>query len=194
MVDPRKFGIPNVIYLLAIIWAVHAIQWLIPGNLHHFGILPRTFIGLLQIPLAPFIHGSLFHLIGNSIGLLGFGILIHLKERSLFWELCAVITVLAGLGTWLVGNSSYHIGASGLVLGLWAYVLADAFFRRSIRAIVIAAVTLLFYGGLIFSVFDFRPGISWSGHVSGIVSGMLVAWLNAKGVSMNKNKPEGNDL
>jgi membrane associated rhomboid family serine protease len=75
-----------------------------------------------------------------------------------------------------------------LVLGLWAYVLADAFYRRSIRAIVIATVTLLFYGGLIFTVFDLRPSISWSGHISGIVAGILIAWLNAKGEALTANQ------
>ena len=188
MTEPGKSKFPDVIYLLAVMWVVHAVQWLMPGNLHQFGILPRTFSGLLQIPLAPFIHGSLFHLIANSFPLLGLGILVQLKERALFWELCAIITVLAGFGTWLIGSTSYHIGASGLVLGLWAYVLADACFRRSIRAIVIAVVTLLFYGGLIFTVFDLRPSISWSGHVSGIVAGILIAWLNAKGHAMTKSE------
>jgi len=187
MTESSKFKFPDVIYLLAVMWVIHAVQWLMPGNLHQFGILPRTVTGLFQIPLAPFIHGSLFHLIANSFPLLGLGILVQLKERALFWELCAIIAVLAGIGTWLIGSSSYHIGASGLVLGLWAYVLADAYFKRSIRAIVIALVTLVFYGGLIFSVFDLRPSISWSGHMSGIVAGILIAWLNAKGQAKKSN-------
>jgi membrane associated rhomboid family serine protease len=182
------FKLPDVIYLLAVMWFVHAVQWLMPGSLHQFGILPRTFSGLLQIPLAPFIHGSWFHLIANSFPLLGLGILVQLKERALFWELCAIIAVLAGFGTWLIGGTSYHIGASGLVLGLWAYMLADACFRRSINAILVAVVTLLFYGGFIFTVFDLRPSISWSGHVSGIVAGILIAWLNAKGQAMTRGE------
>ena len=187
MANSKKFRIPDVIYLIAVMWAIHAVQWIMPGNLHQFGILPRTLTGLFQIPLAPFLHGSLFHLIANSFPLLGLGVLVQLKGRALFWELCTIITVLAGFGTWLIGSTSYHIGASGLVLGLWAYVLADAYFRRSIRAIIIALVTLIFYGGLIFSVFDLRPSISWSGHASGIAVGILIAWLNAKGLAIGKN-------
>ena len=188
MTDRRNIRFPDVIYLLGILWVVHAVQWLIPGNLHPFGILPRTLSGLLHIPLAPFIHGSLLHLIANSLPLLGLGFLIQLKQRALFWELTAITILLAGLGTWLLGNSAYHIGASGLVLGLWAFLLADAFFQRSIKALLIAAVTLIFYGSLVLTVFDLRPGISWAGHISGIISGVVIAWLNIKGEKISAKK------
>ena len=174
---------PSVLYFIAIIWLVHIIQWLIPGNFHQYGILPRTLSGLLQIPLAPFIHGSLFHIIANTLPLLGLGILIHLKKHAMFWELSVISVILGGLGTWLIGSNSSHIGASGLVLSLWSFIFADAFYRRSIKALSIAFITMIFYGGLIFSVFDLRPNISWAGHMSGIVAGIIVAWLNFKGES-----------
>jgi len=181
MTEGRRIILPDVIYLLGVMWVVHAAQWLMPGNLHHYGIVPRTFAGLLHIPLAPFIHGSLFHLIANSLPLLGLGVLIQLKQRALFWELTAVVIILAGLGTWLIGSQAYHIGASGLVLGLWAFILADGYFQRSIKAILIAVITLVLYGGLVLTVFDLRPSISWAGHMSGIGAGILIAWLNVKG-------------
>lgn len=181
MAENSKLKFPDVIYLLGVMWAVYIAQWLAPGNLHQFGILPRTLSGLLHIPLAPFIHGSLFHIVANSLPLLGLGFLIQLKSRALFWELTALTIVLAGLGTWLTGRDAPHIGASGLVLGLWAFILADAYFRRSVKAIVIAVVTLVFYGGLVFTVFDLRPSISWAGHMSGIVAGAGIAWLNLRG-------------
>ena len=84
----------------------HVAQWLMPGNLHPYGSLPRTFSGLVHIPFAPFIHGSLFHIIANSLPLVGLGFLIQLKQRALFWELTAITIVLAGLGTWLVGSGA----------------------------------------------------------------------------------------
>ena len=95
----KKRKIPDVVYFIVMIWLVHLTQWLIPGNFHQYGILPRTFTGLWHIPLAPFIHGSLFHIIANTIPLLGLGFLIHLKQRAMFWELSAITIVLGGLGT-----------------------------------------------------------------------------------------------
>ena len=188
MSNSSQLKIPDVVYLLAVMWGVHALQWVLPGDLHQYGILPRTLPGLFHIPLAPFIHGSLYHLIANTLPLLGLGFLIQLKQRSLFWELTGITILLAGFGTWLIGSSSYHIGASGLVLGLWAFILADAFLRRSIRAIVIAVVTLFVYGGLVFTIFDIRPHISWAGHMSGMVSGVIVAWLNVRGEKLAAKK------
>lgn len=185
MAGRSKLKFPDVIYLLGIMWAVHALQWLMPGNLHQYGILPRTFSGLLHIPLAPLIHGSLLHIIANSLPLLGLGFLIQLKQRALFWELTTITIVLAGLGTWLIGSQAYHIGASGLVLGLWAFVLADGYFRRSVKAISMAVITLVLYGGLILTVFDLRPNISWAGHMSGIAAGILIAWLNMRGEALS---------
>lgn len=185
MAESRKIKLPDVIYLLGMIWLVHIAQWLMPGNLHHYGIVPRTFTGLLHIPLAPLIHGSLFHLIANSLPLLGLGFLIQLKQRALFWQLTAAVIIIAGLGTWLIGSQAYHIGASGLVLGLWAFVLADGYFQRSIKAMLIAVITLVFYGGLVLTVFDLRPSISWAGHMSGIGAGILIAFLNAKGKALS---------
>ena len=178
----RRGGVklPDVIYLLGIMWCVHAAQWLMSGNLHHFGVLPRTSSGLLHIPLAPFIHGSLLHIVANSLPLLGLGILIQLKQRALFWELTGITIVLAGLGTWLIGSQAYHIGASGLVLGLWAFILADAYFRRSIKAILIAGIALVLYGGLVLTVFDIRPSISWAAHMSGIAAGMSMSTGSSK--------------
>lgn len=181
MTERALIKIPDVVYLLGLMWAVHLAQWLLPGDLHHYGILPRTVDGLLHIPLAPLIHGSLFHIMANSFPLLGLGFLVQLKQRALFWELVIIISLLAGLGTWLIGGTSYHIGASGLVLGLWSFMLADGFFRRSTRSIAIALVTLVFYGGLVFTLFDLRPNISWAGHASGVAAGIVIAWLNAKG-------------
>ncbi len=184
----NKIKLPDVVYLLAIMWSIHAVQWLMPGNLHQYGILPRTFSGLLHIPLAPFIHGSLLHIIGNSLPLLGLGFLIQLKQRALFWGLTAIIILLVGLGTWLIGSSAYHIGASGLVLGLWAYILADACFQRSIKAIILALIALFLYGGLILSLFDLRPNISWAGHASGIAAGIIAAWLGTRGKIASSKK------
>ncbi|MEE8057694.1 MAG: rhomboid family intramembrane serine protease [Pseudomonadales bacterium] len=185
--DRSRVRFPDVIYLLGIMWGVHAAQWLVPGNLHQYGILPRTLSGLLQIPLAPFIHGNLLHLIANSLPLFGLGFLIQLKQRALFWELTAITIILAGLGTWLIGSQAYHIGASGLVLGLWAFILADAYYRRSIKAILIAVITLVLYGGLLLTVFDLRPSISWAGHMSGIAAGIVIAWLNVRGEVLSSN-------
>ena len=105
------------------------------------------------------------------------GALIQLKNTEIFWESTLIIIVVAGVGTWLFGSNAYHLGASGLVLGYWSFLIADAFFRRSIKAVLLASITLVMYGGFIFIMLDFRAHISWIGHFSGILAGILVAKL-----------------
>lgn len=181
--------VPAVIYLLAALWAAYGLQWLIPGDLHHYGIMPRSVTELWHVALAPFLHANLWHLMGNSLALLGLGLLIQTKKNTQLWELWVILSLFAGLGTWLFGSGrAYHIGASGVILGLWAFIITDAYFRRSTKAIVIAVAALVFYPSALFTVFDFRPHISWAGHMSGLVSGALIAWLNARGQAISRGE------
>ncbi len=173
--------LPSSIIAAALMWAVFLIEAVLPGNLNHFGILPRTVEGLWHIPLAPFIHGSIFHLIGTTIPLIGIGFIIQLKDKDIFWELFGLLTVLGGLGTWAIGGNAYHIGASGVLLGLWSFLISDAVFTKSIKAFAMAGITIIFYGFMIFSVLDFRGHISVAGHISGFIMGIAVAFLTAKG-------------
>jgi len=184
----RPLKPPAVIYLLAVLWAVYGLQWLFPGDLDHYGIMPRNVAELWHIVLAPFLHANLWHLMGNSLALLGLGLLIQTKNGTELWELWVILSLFAGLGTWLFGSNAYHIGASGVILGLWAFIITDAYFRRSTRAIVIALAALILYPSFLFTVFDFRPHISWAGHMSGLVSGAFIAWLNARGQAIGRGE------
>lgn len=172
-------GIPHVIYLLAIMWLVQLIQ-MSGWNLGSYGIVPRDLSGLLEIPLAPWIHHNWWHLISNSIPFLILGILVQAKSTLIFWEATLFIILIAGTGTWLLGSPAYHIGASGLVLGYLSFIIADAYFQKSIKAILIAAISFAIYGGLLFTLLDFRPHISWAGHASGLLAGVVVAVLYRK--------------
>ncbi len=169
--------IPHAAYLVMFIWAVFVVEMFIPGSFFRFGILPREMSGLMGILFAPWLHADLWHIISNSLPFLVLGTLIQFKSTEIFWESTVIIAVVAGFSTWLLGSSAYHIGASGLVLGYWSFLIADAFFRKSIKAILIASITLVLYGGFIFIMLDFRAHVSWAGHFSGVVAGIIVAKL-----------------
>ena len=171
--------VPLALYLLAIMWLVYVIEIVLPGNLNHWGILPREMSGLLGIPFAPFIHHGLWHLIGNSVPFAVLGVLIGLNEKNDILEITFLGIVLTGLGVWLIGSHAYHVGASGLVMVYWAYLIADGWFERSVKALVFATVTIVIYGGMIFIFLDMRTHISWSSHAIGALSGVLIAWLEA---------------
>ncbi len=173
--------IPLALYMLAVMWIVYGLEVLFPGNLIAWGILPRDLGGLIGIPFAPFIHGGLWHLLGNSIPFAILGVMIQLNHQNDIWDITLLGIVLTGLGVWLIGSSAYHVGASGLVMVYWAYLIADGWFERSFKSIMLAALTIVLYGWMIMVFFDVRAHISWSSHVIGVLAGVAIAWLEARG-------------
>jgi len=143
---------------------------------------------------SPFYPRKYLSLIGNTIPLIGIGCIIQLKDKDIFWELFGLLTVLGGLGTWAIGGNAYHIGASGVLLGLWSFLISDAIFTKSIKAFAMAGITIIFYGLMIFSVLDFRGHISVAGHISGCIMGIAVAFFTAKGKKMKETLKYGVDV
>lgn len=171
--------IPHAFYLVVMMWIVQLAQSTVWPALGSYGIVPRSTQGLIGVLLAPWIHHGWWHLLSNSIPFLVLGTLIQFKNTLIFWEATLLITLIAGFATWLLGSPAIHAGASGLVLGYWSFLIADGWFQRSLKAILIGFITLILYGGFIFLLFHIRPNISWVGHVSGMVAGVIVAKLYA---------------
>ena len=167
---------------VALIWVLEFIDlFVFRGYLNLYGIRPRTMLGLRGILFAPFLHGSISHLMANTVPFLMLGWFVMLREISDFF-IVSVITILAsGLGVWLFGApNSIHIGASGLVFGYFGFLLLRGYFERSFSSIVFSLIVGLLYGGLIWGVLPIRYGISWEGHLFGFLGGVLAARLLAR--------------
>ena len=157
------------------IWTVYYLElkWGVNFNAH--GIYPGRLSGLQGILFSPFIHGSLDHLYNNSIPLL-----VLLAALIYFFPRQAVLVVVlgilgSGLLTWLIGRPSYHIGASGLI-----YVLASFIFFKGIRSghyrwVALSLVVVFIYGSMLWYVLPIEEGISWEGHLSGFVMGLVLS-------------------
>lgn len=165
-----------VVGMLAAMWAVEIID-LIPGvDLDRWGIQPRSWRGLVGIPLAPFLHANLPHLIANTIPFLVLGAIIAIGDAARFVEVTVVVMLVSGLGTWLFGASgTIHLGASGLVFGYLTYLVARGFFAGKPLWILGGVIVALFYGGILWGLLP-RPGISFTGHLFGAVGGLLAAY------------------
>jgi len=158
-------------------WFIQCLQSFIWPDIAHFGIMPRTLDGLTGIPFAPWIHHGWWHLFSNSIPFIILGSIIQLNSKTLFWEATLIIVVISGIIVWCFGSSANHAGASGLILGYWSFILAQAYYSKSLKSLAIATVVLLIYGGFIFVMFDVRAHISWIGHVGGMIAGVFAAKL-----------------
>jgi membrane associated rhomboid family serine protease len=163
--------------MLAVMWVLEIID-LLPGvDLDGWGIRPRTWRGLWAIPVAPFLHSGLSHLIANTIPFAVLGAVIALGSLSRFLEVTVIVALSSGLGIWLFGSSgTIHIGASGLVFGYLTYLVARGFIAGRPLWVVGGIVVALFYGGILWGLLP-RPGISFAGHLFGALGGLLAAWV-----------------
>lgn len=162
--------------LVAIMWVAEVVdQWVLGRQLDLLGIIPRTTIGLRGIVLAPFLHGGFAHLIGNTIPFLMLGWLIMLRETSDFVRVTLVVGLASGLGTWLLGSSGSHIGASGVIFGYLGYLLLRGFFERRLGSISLSLLVGTLYGSMIWGILPLQQGVSWEGHLFGFLGGVLAA-------------------
>lgn len=150
-------------------------------TLDSYGIIPRNLIGLRGILFAPFLHGSIPHLIGNTVPFIILGWLIMMREiRDFFW-VTVIAGLISGLGTWLFGSPGVHIGASGVIFGYLGYLLLRGFFERSATSVVISLGVGTLYGSLLWGVLPMQYGISWEGHLFGFIGGVVAARLLTAG-------------
>ncbi|HYF49468.1 MAG TPA: rhomboid family intramembrane serine protease [Planctomycetota bacterium] len=156
---------------MVILWAAVLIAYFLPIN--QFGIWPREWWGLTGIPLAPFLHANVGHLLANMSALLFLGLALMLLEGRKAVLVLLTIVLLGGLGTWLIGRGGVpHVGASGVIFGLMGYLIASGWYRAKFAYVVVALLVLFFYGGALWGVLPQSPCVSWEGHLCGLLAGV----------------------
>lgn len=164
---------------LAFVVLLWLVQVLLSGpgiDVGDFGVRPRDVMGLLGILTAPFVHGGYVHLIDNSVPLAVLGTaMLYLYPRSSRIVLPAVY-LGPGIAVWLFAHpGSSHIGASGLVYGMFAYVLVAGLMRRDRRAVATALLVVFLYGTLVWGVLPIQPSMSWQTHMAAAIIGVTLA-------------------
>lgn len=175
-----------VLLLLVAMWLATAVNWLLlKGAWLVFGIRARDLTGLVpNLLFAPFLHAGLAHLVANSAPFVVLGALIALRSPAQFVAVNLIGAILGGLVVWLLAPAnSVTIGASGLVFAYFGWLITRAIRERSILSIVIGLVALALYGGILWGLSPFQVGgISWQGHLGGLLSGVIAgrAWPTRK--------------
>jgi membrane associated rhomboid family serine protease len=171
----------NIFWILgfvALIWIVELINLSMGHRLSNWGILPRTLSGLKGVPLSPFLHASVTHIMLNTIPLAVLGGFVIMHGKRVFFEISIIIILVGGVALWLFGRSSYHVGASGLIFGYFGYLVFRAWYERSLKSFVVAFVTVILYGGIIWGLLPTFSRVSWEGHLFGLLAGILAARLD----------------
>jgi len=164
----------SVLFLWIVFWAGLNFHL----NLETYGIYPRTFEGLRGILFSPFIHGSIEHLYNNSIPLLILIAALRFFYRDQAFEVLGYGVLLSGFLTWVIGRESYHIGASGLIYVLVSFIFFKGIKTRYYRLVALSLMVILLYGSMVWYIFpDVQEGISWEGHLAGLITGFAFAMV-----------------
>lgn len=176
LINLSKQLLPLTLLLTAFFWLIHMVNFVLGYRLNVYGIYPRHTIGLRGIFFSPFLHGDFNHLFFNTIPLFILINLMLLNGIAIFMVASLFIILVGGFAVWLLGRSALHVGASGLIMGYWGFLLMQAILAPSAIVIIIAIVCVYYLGGLLISVIpSANKGTSWEAHLFGCLSGMLAA-------------------
>ena len=163
--------------LVFLMWLAFSIEFFYGMDFGFLGIMPRTIGGLIGIFTAPIIHGNLAHLISNTLPLLFLGsVLFFFYERIgrvVFFRCYFYTNILV----WLLSpRASYHIGASGLIYGLSAFLIFFGLLRQDFVSFLISIGIIFIYGGIFYGILPSDPHISWESHLAGALVGAVTAF------------------
>ncbi|MCX6353202.1 MAG: rhomboid family intramembrane serine protease [Bacteroidetes bacterium] len=174
----RSF-IPIGVFLL-LIWITFFVFKLTGISADSFALFPRSIKGSWGILFTPFIHGGYRHIASNSIPLLVLGVSLFYFYKEIAYRVFVLIYLGGDLLVWLIGRPSYHIGASGIVYGMAAFLIFSAFMRKKVALLAIAMIMVYLFGNMIWGILPVQSVVSWEAHLSGSIVGLICAYVYRK--------------
>ncbi len=164
----------NVGFIL-LIWGIFLLDRVVGLELYRFGLLPQTRTGLAGLIMTPLLHASWQHLLSNTVPLLVAGTaMLYLYPNSAV-RAVPVIYFGSSLVVWVFGRPDLHIGASGLIYGLLAYVFVGGILRRDMRSIGVSLLIWFLYGSMLSGILPSSGPVSWELHLAGFILGVVLA-------------------
>ena len=194
-IDEARKAFFLMVGFIGLIWALQIVNVADGYRLDQdYGILPRSITHLPDIFTAPFLHFSWDHIEGNSGPLFIFGLLAAYRGVVKFLGVTLVVAITSGMAVWLFQSSDeLTVGASGVIFGYFGYVLARGLIDRSTFDSLVAVVMGLSYYYLLTIAIPGAPGgVSWIGHLGGLIGGLACAWIfrtNRGGFTLRRTKP-----
>lgn len=168
------------VFLIILLWFIKVFEVEYNLDLSKWGISPLEFKGLRGIVFSPLIHSNFEHLAANTLPLFILTFSLFFFYRKAF-SIFILIYLVSGFFVWLFGREALHIGASGIIYGLAAFLFLSGILSRNIRLLTISLIVALLYGYLFWGIFPIKPEISWESHLWGGVTGFGAALLFGRG-------------
>ncbi len=184
-----KYSNTIIAYPLLLVFAIWLVFWYqvrIDYGIKSFGIKPHKLEGLIGIFTSPFLHADIDHLYNNTIPLLVLLLALFYFYNNIAWKVIGYGILVSGSLTWLIAQHGNHIGASGLIYVLVSFIGFKGMFAKHYRLIALSLMVIFFYGSMIWYVFPIKEGMSWEGHLGGLLTGLFFALIFRKQIA----KPE----
>ena len=169
----KSFIVPS--RMLFIMWLLFFIEFNYGLDFSMFGLLPRVGLGLIGVITAPLLHGSLLHLMSNTLPLLILGVALYFFYGRIGRAVFLYSYFVPSLLVWLFGRPVFHLGASGLIYSIAFFLFVSGIVRREFKSLIIGIVTAVAYGGLIWGILPTSEAVSWEYHTAGTVVGVSLA-------------------
>ncbi len=177
-------GYPILFVLL--IWIVYWFEIRFDISFNSFGVYPRTIKGLRGIIFSPFIHSDLKHLWNNTLPLLILSSALFYFYDKVAWKVLGLGLLLTGIMTWILGRPANHIGVSGVIYMLFGFLFFKGVVSKYYRLIALSFVVVFLYGSMMWYIFPIEKEISWEGHLSGLLIGVIFAFIFKQGIHLSK--------
>jgi membrane associated rhomboid family serine protease len=162
---------------VGILWTIFIIDEVFGLRLGRFGLRPGSIPGLLGIVTAPLLHANFQHILSNTLPMfIAMTATFYLYPNSALRVIPAV-WLGSGILAWFFARPNLHIGASGLIYGLLAFVFISGILRRDMRSVSVSLLVGFLYGSMIWGVLPSRPQMSWEMHLTGAVVGVMMAFI-----------------
>lgn len=175
-----RWSLIRILLILSVLWAIRVLEQMRDLDLTAYGLYPRTAEGLWGILTMPFLHGDIDHLYHNSFSLFLLGLCLFFFYPKVVWRVLVLSTLLGGALVWALARPSYHIGASGVVYSISAFLFVSGLVRGDRMSRGAALLVMLNYGASIWGLFPLQQGVSWEGHLFGAIAGTLLALVYRK--------------
>ncbi|WP_112467623.1 rhomboid family intramembrane serine protease [Streptomyces triticisoli] len=164
---------------LAMVWLVQLANYANDYALSRdHGVMSGDVGTLPGILTAPFLHWSWAHIESNSGPLFVFGFLAAYRGVARFLGLSLLVAVTSGLTVWFLERGGVEtVGASGLIFGYFGYVVVRGLFDRHLIDTLIGIVMAASFAYMLTVAVPGTPGVSWLGHLGGLIGGLVGAWL-----------------
>lgn len=158
-------------------WIVFLYEIKYGFNFNDYSIYPRKFKSLLGVFASPFLHSDLSHIVNNSMSFFVLMTLVRFFYQKNYLKIFLLAIVFSGFLTWIIARPAYHLGMSGVIYVLASFIISKSFFSKQYNLIALAFVVIFIYGSMVWYVFPVDARISWEGHLSGLLTGILLSFF-----------------